>query len=58
MGKFGFQQLTFQARLMKLQIIYVDFKVKTLSGDHHQLFFTEFLNFFTVNLKLFSLHHK
>ena len=31
--------------------------MKTLSGDYHQLFFKGFLNFFTVNVKLISLHH-
>ena len=38
-GMFGFQQFTFQARIMKLWIICLNLKMKTLSGDYHQLYF-------------------
>ena len=31
--------------------------MKTLSGDYHPLFSTGFLKYFTINLKLTSLHH-
>ena len=31
--------------------------MKTMSGDYHQFFLKGFLKYFTVNLKLISLHH-
>ena len=57
-GKIWLLAVQFQARITKMLIICVDFKVKTLSGDYRQLFFKKFLKFFTVNLKLFSLDHE
>ena len=42
---------------MKLLNICLGFKMKTLSGDYHQLLLKRFLKFFAVNLKLIPLHH-
>ena len=43
---FGFQQFKLQASIMKLQIISLGFKMKTLIGYYHQLFYKNILEVF------------